>query len=141
MAHLSTARMKAAEYERREYVVTVEHGVTIEDVQKPAFWQHVAAKLRPWDHIEVRADDESFYAELLVRSMGKGWAVVSLLSHVELAKKEPEAEPGADFLVKWGGPHNKHQVIRVADNVLMSKGHGSAADAHTWIAEHRKALA
>lgn len=139
-APISPKRHKLADYERNLWVATPETGTALAEVLKPEFWAHCADKMRPFDKIEVRAEDESFYAELLVRSAGKNWAVCSVLAHVDLDQKQVQV-PDEDYVVSWGGPHQKHRVLRKKDNEVVFQGGETADAARGWLREHLKAMA
>jgi hypothetical protein len=137
---LTAVRHKLADYERNVWVANTEAGVSLDEIRKPEFFAHVAAKLKPWDRIEVRPDDETFYAELLVRSAGKNWAVTTLIQFTDLAPKEEQAKPQEGYRTEFGGPHHKWRVLRLSDKEVVSKGHTDQASADAWLVEHMKAM-
>jgi len=143
--NLDPSRFKGAEYERNVYVATVEQGTTIDTLELPAFWSHIAAKLRPWDKIEVRCDDGSFYAECIVIDADRTWAKLHVIMGVDLSKKEitpSEAKVMADqFEVKWRGPHMKHCVLRVSDGMVLQEGIGTKDEANSWKNEYIRTIA
>lgn len=136
---ITPQRFKLADYERNLWVVTPDAGTTLAEVMKPEFWAHCSHAMKPFDKIEVRAEDESYYAELLVRSAGKNWAVTSILAHVDLDQKAVHA-PDEDYAVGWGGPHQKHRVVRKRDAAVVFQGGNSADEARAWLNEHLKAM-
>lgn len=138
-ANLTPKRFKLADYERNLWVATPEAGTTLEDVLKNDYFAHVAGNFKPFDKVEVRAEDESYYAELLVRSAGKNWAVCNVLMHVDLAPKS-DAVPDEDYTVGWGGPHQKHRVVRKKDGEVLFQGGASADEARSWLTNHLKAI-
>jgi hypothetical protein len=87
---LNMNRMKSGEYVRNIWVVTVESGVTKEDLTDVSFWAHVARSFKPYDHIEVRTDDGAYYAEFLVLSCDRTWAKVHEIRYVEFTKTSQE---------------------------------------------------
>lgn len=140
---ITPARVKYAEHERQSYAVNPEMGVTVEDMKEPGYWAHVGHQLKPFDRIEARAEDGSWFAELLVRSAGRGWAQVAVLAHYELGGETMQGLPSraSEYKVEWGGPHHKHRVVRVSDGNVMKHGFESADAARAWLADHLKALA
>lgn len=64
---IKESQMAVAEYARQDLIVTPEQGTTIEEMQAPEYWVHIARRLRPMDRIEVRPADGMWWAELLVR--------------------------------------------------------------------------
>lgn len=138
-------KLKTAEFERTVYVQYVEPGVTVDAVQRPEFWAHVAASLKPTDRIEIIADDFAWFAELMVIKCDRGWAKTALLRFVELTGGEVAAELlaplSAGYKVEYKGPSKKHVVLRLSDNTIVQEGIALKADAERWIAEHVRALA
>jgi len=115
---LTTPRFKNAEYERVIYVATVEPKITMDDILDPSFWAYVEPNIKPYDKIEVRTDDSSFYAELLVLSKGKAWVKCKVISHIEL-NSETKQSPDAQYEAKWKGPHLKFCVVRKSDGEVI----------------------
>ena len=95
------------------------------------YWGVMASKLRPFDHIEVLADDGSFWAELLVLMATKTQATVMELRKIEISTKEG-APVEEKFAVKWRGPHSKWSVIRMADGSVVKQGFDDADSARAF---------
>lgn len=144
MKKLPSSRFKLADYKRNEFRVSPEHGTTLEDIQKPEFWSHVAAHLAPFDTIEVIPEDGSFYAELLVITSGKQFATVKLLRQVDLgaqpAKEKPAAQIHPDYKVEWKGPTAKFCVIR-SDGEKMAEGLANKDEATAWLQDFLSKMA
>jgi hypothetical protein len=141
---LAPARRTGAEFANNDHRVTVEQGVTMEDVVKPDFWAHVAPKLRPYDEIRLCTDDGMFYARLLVLSVGRNWAKVFTLEVHELTTKDvdmSQAEAFDGYEVKYRGPHCKFSVVRKSDSEVVKEGLGTKSEAHAWLADHVKQTA
>lgn len=135
-------RLREAEMERHVWTHTSAPGVSFEDMQKPDYWSHVAAQLRPCARIEVICEDMSWFGELLVIDADRLWAKVAPLRFVELASKEVPAEIAASgYEVAYKGQEKKHVVIRQSDKAIVQEGIAKKADAEAWIKEHVKALA
>lgn len=143
MKKLNAPRFKEASYERTVYVATPEAGVTLDEIQKPEFWSHVAAKLKPYDMIEARAEDGSYWAQLLVINCNHLSAHVALLQSCDLNVGEPDQDDaaGSDYEVKWGGPHAKHRVQRKSDGEVLKDGFANKQAATKYLTEHLRALA
>lgn len=136
-------RFKMGGHYAQDWEVCVEIGTTLDDVLKPEFFCHVARQLRPFSKIKVLPDDASWYAELIVRSAGPTWAKCALFTIVEfdVAAKTAAGDPEADYAkVGWGGPAQKHRVVRVSDGAILSKEHESTEDARNWLKDHLKAI-
>jgi hypothetical protein len=134
---LTVDRFKEAEYTRRVWSMTPAENTEVDHLLKPEYWSLVAAKLNPTDRIEVVAEDNSWFADLLVISAGGNWAKVKLLRHVPLNDSEDDANLGSSqFKVMYGGVKAKHKVVRNADNVVMKDGFPTKAEAIKWMQEY-----
>lgn len=138
---LVRSRITLADQVRNRWAISPEGGTSIEEVMRPEYTVNIAAQLKRWDVIEIRPDDETYYAELLVKTAERTGATFWLIQFVELATKASEPAAGEPFTIGWGGPHQKHRVIRKADNEVLKHGFSSAEDARAWAVEHAKALA
>lgn len=140
---LTLNRLRLAEHEIKHYVVTVEAGTTVDDILTPEYWAITSRQFGPGDEITVRADDETFYAKLLVRAVSHAWMRVHLLHYSDLQIKTPEAalEPAPMFVVEWGGGSHKYRVRRASDNEVVSKHHPDKQTAQAWLDDYLKAIA
>ena len=135
-------RFAAAEYERTTWVITVEEGTIPDDLTNPDYYAHVAAKLRPYDRLEVRANDGTWMAELLVLDVSRLWAKVHMLHLHQLTTvdvSQSSAAAALPYFVKYIGPHEKWAVIRRADSQAISTGHGTPESANEWMLGRLKA--
>ena len=148
---LAAERFKLAEHERNIHSITVEEGITRAQIIDPAFLAHVAAKLRPYDQVEVRCDDGALFAKLLVLQAERTWARVHVLewhnlttrdvSLTQTSEQEQTATAGPppgkeqEYAVAYKGPHKKWSVIRLADGGYMREGEESKAAASHWLTE------
>lgn len=135
---LHATRFKSAEYERNLWVITPESGVSFEDLSSPRYWANVAMNLKPYDKIEVRADDGSYYGELLVTYVGNQFVQTKPISYVDLGAEQSHDEVVGGLDVMWRGPHCKWSVIRKKDNGfdVLSEQHANKSVATKWAAEH-----
>jgi len=139
---LNHTRMKEAQFVRNLWVVTAEQGVTKEDLLKPDYWSHVSFQFRPYDRIEARCDDGTFFAEYLIMSCERTFAKVKELSFTSLTSRDvamTQAEQSA-YEYKYRGPSCMHSIIRSSDKVVMVEKLDSKQDALTWLHEHEKAM-
>ena len=147
-------RFQQAEMVRETWAITVEQGTSRSDILNPGFWSHVAYKLRPYARIEVRCDDGSIFADLIVLNAERTWARVHVMSWHDLTtrdvslsqvdEKEHDSAskiPAPAHQVEWKGPHKKWSVIRVADSAYVHEGDASRQDAELWLREHERATA
>jgi hypothetical protein len=132
---IDAGRMQAAEFQRHDWVVTAEFGTTIEQVRDEGFFSHVAAKLSAYDHIEVRVDDGTWIAELLVLECGRNWARTYLLSYHSLTTADIARTMSVPKLkIEWKGPHLKFCVIRKSDAMILQDKLPTEEQARSWVA-------
>lgn len=120
---INQTRMQSGDFVRNLWVVTAEQGTTKEDILTPSYWSHVASQFRPYDRIEVRVDDGTYFAELLILSCDRTWAKVKELSFNSLTTSDVSqtqaSEEMAEFDIQWKGPVNKWSVIRKSDDAVI----------------------
>ena len=139
---LNPIRMKEGQYERTVWVITAHENTDPADLIDPAYWSHVAAKLRPWDRIEARANDGTWYAELLVMEAGRNWARAVLLNSASLTTSDvaiSQANGLSPYEVAYRGPHDKWSVIRKIDREVIHDGEQTQGGAVNWLNERMKA--
>lgn len=131
--------LRAAEH----YIVTWYHTVPPEtpfdEMLKPDFWAHVAAKLRPHHRIVVDCEDGSWTATLFVRSAQRLSAVMGVLSKTDFKgaiEHAPAAMQASDYDVAWGGPAHKHRVVRKSDKSVVKHGFDTPEQAQQWVKNH-----
>lgn len=137
---LPPGRIKPQEYARNLWVITVEDGTTMEDIKKPGFWATVAINMKPYDRVEVRCDNDAFFAELLVLRADRTSAIVKELSFVKLAKEDKVTDNNTidsdDYEYKFRGPQKKHSIVRKSDGAIMTENMGSKEEALSWLATY-----
>lgn len=153
---LAPNKLSQAEFARVVYYVTPELGTTINQVLDPKYWAHVAAQLRPRCRIEVLAEDNSYFAELLVVACDKTWASVAVLRYVDLVgKKEKTEKPPVStegkvtldefnteaHYVDFVAGQSKGRVVNRDTKNVVKDGFPSKKDAAKWMREHEEALA
>lgn len=132
-------RHALGEHARLVHVLTVESSEHPEDFQTPEFYAHVARNMRPFDHIELRTDDGTYWAELLVVTADLNWAKVHLLREERLQTEE-QHPINSDFAVEWKGPHRKWCVIRKTDKSAISENHLDRGAADAWLTQHSRTV-
>lgn len=134
-------RMRLAEVERHDWVNNAEFGATLEDVKEPGYWAHMAKSLTPYDHIEVRVDDSTWLAHLLVLEVGRNWARVMVLNHWRLDGSDvSQTIVQEQFRIDWKGPQHKFAVIRLRDSAMMSKEHRTRELAQDWLRNYERTI-
>lgn len=140
---LDASRLKNAEYERTILVAAPGVGHTMEHMLSPAYWAHVAPKLKPWDRIEVRAEDGTYYAELLVLACDRTWARMHVLRWDDLSTQDVSLTEAAAASTKFElahSPNRRWHVIRKSDRQVMHENDQTRADAQLWLTEYLKTV-
>lgn len=133
--------LQLAEHRRNIWVVEAADGVQPEDLLAPSYWAHHSGKLSPWDKVEVRAKDGSWYQELLVMDASRVWArVIPLSKPVHLTTADVSQTQAVDFEVMHRGPR-KWSVIRKKDRAVMFEDGALKDDAEQFLRENSDALA
>ena len=137
---LTPDRFKQAEYTRNIFAMTPAPNTEVEHLIKPEYWSHVAKMMNPTDRVEVVAEDNSWFAEVLIMSTGPNWARVKLLRHVSLVEKATKADaPIAEnpqFEVNYGGVSAKHRVVRLSDKSVIKDGFATKAEAVKYMQDY-----
>lgn len=137
---LSPARMALAEHWRQDWCVNAELGTTLEDITSSGYFSHMAEQLKPYDHIEVRSEDGTWLAMLVVISAERNWAHVKMLYQFDLTEDRGAEVASQKNVVEFKGPHHKWSVIRVSDGEKIKTGCASRGEANLWMAEHEKVV-
>jgi hypothetical protein len=140
---LPPTALHSAEYARIVYVAYASLGTNFEDLSNPAYWAHHAAKLKPWDRIEVRAEDGTWFGEVLVLDASTTWAKVFPLHYHSLtrgnrtARQEKSDAIGSimdDYEIKFRGPR-RWSIIHKATKELAQEDIATREDAEKWLQE------
>lgn len=140
---LNVNKLKLAEHARNLFSVSLEPAEKFEDLLDPAYWAHIAAKLRVHDRVEVVAADGTWFAELIVSATANTWAKMSVLRFVELepckmpdaavkaAKEQKQSTPNreAAFYREWDAKAQAHRIVRRADKEVVAAGIKDRAEA------------
>lgn len=135
---LDPARMQLAEFLRDEWACTVERGVTLADVLDEAFFSSCAMRLKPYSHIEVRSDDDTWMADLVVISSGRNWARCYAKHFYRLVVDVPATLSNPKIAIRWRGPHLKFCVVRINDDSVLSEKHDREEQAWGWVRAHQE---
>src|SRR5690242_14660791 len=133
-----------AEHVRTIHWHTPKPSVALADVLVPEYWARLTRQLRSLDRIECCARDGSWFAELLVRSVGGDHAVVRMLRGGPLGSDFAPpgaftAEPGADLDITYEGPFLRW-CVKASDGRTMKSNLESQQQAVNWIAQYRRAV-
>lgn len=140
MRQIRDPQFQTAEYRRTFYVATIAHGVTLDEIREPAYWAHVARKLRPLDRIECWWEDGSRYVELLVVKATNQDARCAILNDVDVRGSSAPVDLAKDldkFEITYAGPDVGYRVTRKADRVeLRSDSRWNEDDARRWLLDY-----
>jgi len=103
------------------------------DCFNPAFWSINAPKIERDSIIEVRTEDQRFFAELYVVDSNRQGISVVELRYFDLQGDVPVLEADVGYSPKWKGPQLRWCVIRDSDAAMMQKQLKSKAQAISWI--------
>lgn len=134
---LMSASLQEGEFRRTVYVALVAKGVSLQDALEPKFWAHTAPKLKPYDKIELRAEDGTWYAEVIVMDSSRTWARVKpLVGPVFFTTGDVSESQAAatDFEVIHRGP-KKWSVIDKKNRKVYFEGGALRDDAERWVKE------
>jgi len=137
---LMPERFGASEEKRHDFVVDLPISVTLEQAMDPGFWAHVAHEMIPLDHIELRAEDGSWVADLIVAFCERNYAKVVLKSITKLDEDQVAPASSIKHKIEWKGPHLKYSVIRTADSKVMQSQMRTRDEATQWLTAHEKTL-
>ena len=120
------------------YTMNAPSGATRENILDPIFWAHVASTLRRNDIVHIRANDDTFWAQYLIRDCGRTWAKAFEMHWFGFKGSEMEAEDVLEYECKWNGPSDKFIVLRLADGTKLAKDLSTKDDALGWLAQYKK---
>src|SRR3990167_9140526 len=81
---LMPERFGLAETKRQDWVANLPMTVTLQQALDSSYWAHVADIMQPLDHIELRAEDGSWVADLIVADCERNYAKFVLKSITKL---------------------------------------------------------
>lgn len=131
-------RFQEAEFATKTWFVTVEHGVTFDQVRDPAFWAHIAQQVKPYEEFKVVQEDGSWIAWLLVLASDRAWVRTHVLSFHDLTKEKVPDVKSAAHRVEWKGPFHKWTVIRNSDGEMVKTKLDSKEAAGRELVEHER---
>jgi hypothetical protein len=136
MKYLVASRFAPDGYRHNVHRATVPHGDSVQDVAAPSYWAQIAAKMNIGDRVDVFEESGAWYAEFIVLHTGRGWAKLGRTVYAEFEDVAEEAAP-ADYDVRYGGPVRLHEVIRLADNLILKGGFRKRKEALEWLEQHQ----
>jgi hypothetical protein len=125
-------RVQMAEGGRNVWLATAPNAEHPEDFLEPAYWGHVSKSMKPYDQVEVRTDDGTFWGLYIVLASDRTWAKLHPIHEVRLPSAQIEQVDPA-YRIEWKGPHFKYSVIRVSDNSVVHEGEQERLGATRWL--------
>lgn len=135
---LHPQRKILAEQARNAWRVVPADGVKLEDMLAPGYWAHVAKDLQIGDKIEAVSEDNSQYAELLVRDVSHTGARVAVL--MVKTFEGDDLPVGASGLVPQFNNALQWTVVRAKDRKRMAENLPNREAAQRWIADNPGAV-
>lgn len=140
---LEPNRVRGGDFIRVVYCATAFDDTKPEDLLKPEYWAHCAQTFKPWDRIEVVANDGTWWAEYQVMEAGRAWARMFMmrkhyLTTADVAQSQVQLTA---YEVKHRGPHCKWSVVRKADKTVVHEFEDTRDGAEGWLKSHLAALA
>ena len=114
-------------------------GTPLEHLLRPEYWAGIK-KLKTGCRIWVQSEDDVYWAELLVRKVGQGYAKVQLLRDGVLDMPVIDAVDSG-YEIEYRGAIVKHRVVRKSDGHCLKQGMDSFEEASRWLLEHKRMLA
>lgn len=137
---LMPANLGLVEQLRRDWVVTAEHGTTIEEVMDAQYWSHVAAQMNPFDTIEVHPESGEWLLKLRVINTGRNWAQMFEEHRYDLVKRAEEMPAAIRHKVEYKGTKMRFCIIRIADNEIIQKEFATEAEAMERLVQYEKTI-
>lgn len=132
---LSPGLLKLAEYERNVHSVAIPPGIPLASVLRPEFWAHCTGVLRLYAKVECRAQDNAWYAELMVLGVGKYDATMGVIAYADFnARPAKPATVDSDGYTVSFAPKHRWRVIRNADGIVIHKDCATEDEAKAWAA-------
>ena len=132
--------LQLAEYVRSIHHLWVPQGITLEQAIDVKSFVHISTRLKPNDEIIIRAEDDAFYAKVLVRVVRHLDVVVTLLERFDL-KGEVSGEGDSEYDVSYINGRYKWGFKRKGSAEWIAKEIQTEQAARQALNDHRIALA
>jgi hypothetical protein len=137
---LPVTALRSAETMVLRYHAIIPTGHTREMIETPAYWCHVARKLKRHSRIEVVAEDFSFWGMLVVTASEEQWAQVWVVQWEVAETRAESTAPGTEDY-KIDSIATGWRVIHKQTGRVIREGLGSRKDALDAIDEALKRAA
>lgn len=138
---LSRERIGLFQHMANSHLAHIPRNHTLDDILLPGYWSSVSATLRDNDNIKAVCEDGSWVADLHVRSSAITAASVVCMNYKECNAIVRESRFD-NYVLKWGGPTNKWQIIDEDTNppTVIQKGIDDKERAVKDLLEYQKKL-
>ena len=138
---LPVTRWQLGEFINNRHSVPPASGTPFEDLLRPEFWANIV-RMAAGDIIEVRPEDQSYYAELYVLKRERNAAIVAVIRPPVKLEGAFKLTPGVKaYKVEFSGSHGKWRVVRLSDNTTVRDRFGSEGEARRWLDDYERMLA
>lgn len=132
--------LQLAEYVRSIHHLWAPPGVTLEQAIDVKCFVHIANRLKPNDEIIIRAEDDTFYAKVLVRAVRHLDVVVTVLECFQM-KDKVAATGDSEYEIRYINGRYKWGFKRIGADDWIAKEIQTEQQAALALSDHRKAIA
>jgi len=138
---LQVTRWQLGEFLNNRHSVSPASGTPFEDLLRPEFWANIT-RMAAGDIIEVRPEDQSYFAELYVLKRDRNSATVAVIREPVRLVAAYKPLPGeVNFDVEFAGSMAKWRVVRRSDKSVMRDKFNSEGEARKWLADYERMVA
>jgi len=131
---LNPGLVSQAESVRNVWAIEIPPGIPFQSILRPDFWTHCGRKFRQYDIVECRAQDNEWFARLMVAKVEALSVKMWPLERVTLTLPEVGNPDAEEYTVSLGGPQ-KWRIVRLADKAVIHHGEPTKAAAEQWLAD------
>lgn len=138
---LQVTRWQIGEFMNTRHSVTPASGTLWEDLLRPEFWANITA-MKEGDIIEVRPEDQSYFAELYVLRRQRTSATVAVIREPVKLVSAYKPRPGeVKFRVEFAGSLAKWRIVKTSDLTVLRDKFASESEARSWLADYERMIA
>lgn len=114
-------------------------GTPLKHLLRPEYWASLK-KLHAGCRVWIYPEDESYWAELLVRKVGQGYAKMQLLRSGDL--DQPTVDPAVTdgYDIEFRGPIVKHRIVRKKDGHVVKQNLDTFEEAMAYLRDYKRML-
>lgn len=143
-AAITPDRVKTVEAALLQIFVQPLHGTVPEDLLRPEYWAHSAAKFKNPNGkaaiVWAESEDKSWFAIYRVMGADDGQVELRMLpGFTDLVTDASDDLPG--FKTEWNRSKMRFDVLRLSDKKVMKDGLSTRAKSYAWQRDHLTAVA